>query len=375
MQFKPIKSIYIHIPFCKNICSYCDFCKNYYDKKIVNKYLEELEKEIKNNYKNESIKTLYIGGGTPSCLDKDELNKLFNIINSIRLKEDYEFTFECNFEDINDELLIYLKENKVNRLSIGIQTFNDKFKNILKRDINKEKMIDAIILSKKYFNNINIDLIYAIFNQSLDDLKNDLEIIKKLDINHISTYSLIIENHTVLKINGIKEISDEIQSNMYYYIKNYLEKLGFKHYEISNFSKDGYESKHNITYWNNENYYGFGAGASGFLNNKRYTNTKSVFNYINGYNKKEYEELSDNDLLLDEIMLNLRKIEGINKKDFINKYGNDVSYYFDYDKLRKNKYIIETDKNIMINDKYLFVSNDIIIDFLNSFKEKVDKTM
>ena len=151
---------------------------------------------------------MYIGGGTPSSLSKNNLNKLIYILKTFKLNQDYEYTFECNYEDINEELLDLLKNNKVNRISIGIQTFNDKFSKVLNRDINKKEMIEKINLTKKYFSNINIDLMYALPGESINDLKMDLEIIKKLDVTHISTYALIIEDHTNLKLQNIKETNN-----------------------------------------------------------------------------------------------------------------------------------------------------------------------
>ena len=357
---KTIKSVYIHIPFCHNICSYCDFCKNYYNEKIVEDYLNALEKEINNNYKNEIINTLYIGGGTPSSLSIKQLKKLFSIIDIFKLNKEYEFTFECNYEDINEDMLMLLKQNKVNRLSIGIQTFNKKFEKILERNIDKEKMYESILLSKKYFNNINVDLMYAIGDENLKDLEEDINEFIKLDVTHISTYALIIEDNTKLKISNIKEINEDTQNEMYELICKKLKENNYVHYELSNFSKKGYESKHNLTYWNNENYYGFGAGASGFIKNTRYDNTKSVINYINGKTIVFEEKLTKEDLINDEVMLNLRKITGINKKEFYNKYKINFNEVFNIDNLIKQELLIENEEYIYINPKYLFISNEII---------------
>lgn len=362
-----IKSCYIHIPFCKKICSYCDFCKNYYNELVVDNYLDNLKKEISKNYKNEVLDTLYIGGGTPSSLSKNNLNKLIYILKTFKLNQDYEYTFECNYEDINEELLDLLKNNKVNRISIGIQTFNDKFSKVLNRDINKKEMIEKINLTKKYFSNINIDLMYALPGESINDLKMDLEIIKKLDVTHISTYALIIEDHTNLKLQNIKETCDDIQNKMYYLIVDYLKNNGYNHYELSNFAKENYESRHNLTYWNNDNYYGFGAGASGFIDNIRYDNTKSVFKYNAGITKVYEEKLSLNELMKDEVMLSLRKINGINKNVFYKKYNVLLEDAFDYKNLIRNNFLTETSKNVYINENELFVSNEIIIMFLNSY--------
>lgn len=362
-----IKSCYIHIPFCKKICSYCDFCKNYYNELVVDNYLDNLKKEISKNYKNEVLDTLYIGGGTPSSLSKNNLNKLINILKLFKLNNSYEYTFECNYEDINEELLDLLKNNKVNRISIGIQTFNDKFSKVLNRDINKKEMIEKINLTKKYFSNINIDLMYALPGESINDLKMDLEIIKKLDVTHISTYALIIEDHTNLKLQNIKETRDDIQNKMYYLIVDYLKNNGYNHYELSNFAKENYESRHNLTYWNNDNYYGFGAGASGFIDNIRYDNTKSVFKYNAGITKVYEEKLSLNELMKDEVMLSLRKINGINTNAFYKKYNVLLEDAFDYKNLIRNNFLTETSKNVYINENELFVSNEIIIMFLNSY--------
>ena len=264
-----MKSLYIHIPFCKSICSYCDFAKMFYNENLALSYLDELSNEVNNNYKQDMLETIYIGGGTPSILSKKELNKLFSITNKLNIEPNYEFTIEANIADINEEFLSLCKSNKVNRLSIGIETINDKFYKLLNRENNIEDIKNKILLAKKYFSNINIDLMYAFPNETMEDLKCDLDFFKSLDVEHISIYSLIIEENTKLYIDGIKPISEELDREMYYYIIDYLENIGYKHYEISNFSKEGLESRHNLNYWNNLSYYGFGLGASGYIENTR----------------------------------------------------------------------------------------------------------
>lgn len=362
-----IKSCYVHIPFCRKICSYCDFCKNYYDGYIVNKYLNNLEKEINANYKNDVLDTLYVGGGTPSSLSYQDLNKLISILNKLKLSNNYEYTFECNYEDISEKLLITLKNNKVNRISIGLQTFNEKYSKILNRNIDKKIMIEKINLVKKYFSNINIDLMYALPYESIDELKSDLKIISNLDVPHISSYALIIEDHTKLKIHNVKEIEDDVQNKMYYLIVNYLKDNGYNHYELSNFSKEGYESKHNLTYWNNNYYYGFGAGASGFIDKKRYDNTKSVFKYNKGITKVYEEVINKERDFKDEIMLGLRKINGIDTLAFKEKYGLAVNKVFDISYLIDNEFLLLEDNHLFIPEKYLFVSNEIILKLLDTY--------
>ena len=193
------KSVYVHIPFCRTICTYCDFCKLNYNPDFVLTYLIALEKEIKENFNHEEINTLYIGGGTPSTLTIPELKKLFNIMQVFKLSDDYEYTFECNISDIRVELLELLKENRVNRISIGVESFNKKNLKFLGREANFKETKDKINLCKKMgFDNINVDLMYAINNESIYTLKSDIRKILKLKVPHISTYSLMIEKNTLL---------------------------------------------------------------------------------------------------------------------------------------------------------------------------------
>ena len=360
-----MKSVYIHIPFCESICSYCDFSKVYKNKLWIDKYLIALEKEINNNYKGEILNTIYIGGGTPSCLDLDELEKLFNIIRKFNLSNNVEFTFECNIENIDYDKLYLLYRNGVNRLSIGVQTFNSKLLKYLNRNHDKKMVFNKIRIMKDIgFNNINIDLIYAIPNQTLEDLKNDIDNFLNLDINHISTYSLIIEPHTSLYIKNEKNIEEELDYEMYNYICNKLKDNGYVHYEISNFSKKGYESKHNLTYWNNLEYYGFGMGASGYIDNIRYDNTKSLTKYLNGEYLEESNLVNEKEKLQNEFILGLRKTDGINKLDFYNKYNIDILNIDIVKKLLKEKKLLENKKNIFINPKYIYTSNSILIEFI-----------
>lgn len=362
-----IKSCYVHVPFCKRICTYCDFCKNYYDEHVVSDYLDALKMEIKNNYKGEVLTTLYVGGGTPSCLSFDALKKLFNVLKTFKLSNDYEFTFECNFEDITEKLLSFLKENRVNRLSIGIQSFNKRYEKTLNRIIDKDKAFSKVTLAKRYFDNVNVDLMYALPNESMNDLKEDLKNVIKLDVTHVSTYALIVEEHTKLKIDKVKEVSDDEQNEMYYELAGELKKNGYEHYEISNFAKPGYESRHNLTYWNNERYYGFGSGASGFVGDKRYDNTKSVFNYVNKKTWAYEEELDVFTLMKDEVMLNLRKTSGINKNSFKKKYGLSLNAAFNYKDLILKGLLNEKEENVFIPFDKLFVSNEIIIMLLDAY--------
>lgn len=357
-----MKSAYIHIPFCSNICSYCDFAKVFYNKKWVLNYLNVLDYEIKNNYQGEILDTIYIGGGTPSSLDLEELERLFQILKIFKVSNSLEYTIECNLENLTKEKILLFKKYGINRLSIGIQTFQDKFLKFLNR---KKGDISLISFAKKIgISNINIDLIYALPNQTLNDLKKDLENFIRLDVNHISTYSLMIEPNTVLYNKKINPICEELDLKMYQFICATLEKNGFKHYETSNFSKPGFESKHNLNYWNNGHYYGFGLGASGYIDNIRYTNTRSITKYLNCEFILEKEILTEKDEMIYEMILGLRKIKGVNLNHFYKKFNKQVEEVFDIIDLIEVKKLINEDGNIKINPDYLYVSNDILIRFV-----------
>ena len=358
-----VKSAYIHIPFCNNICSYCDFCKLLYNKNFVKKYLDALEKEITNNYKNEILDTIYVGGGTPSSLSVSELNKLFSIIKIFKLSKDYEFTFEVNIEDITEEKLEILKENKVNRLSVGIESFNDKYLKYLGRNYTSDIISERVELAKKYFDNINVDLMYALKNESLDDLEKDIDKIFTLDIKHISCYSLIIEKNTKLYIDNTKYISDDLDSDMYDLIDKKLENK-YHRYEVSNYSITSYESRHNLTYWKNNEYYGFGLGAAGYIDNIRYTNTRNLSKYISGSYERQEEVLTKEDKIKYEFILGLRLTSGINKDNFNKKYGININEIKIIKELINKGLLIDDKINIYVPKKYFYVLNDILVNFV-----------
>ena len=354
-------SCYIHIPFCEKICSYCDFCKMFYNENIVDNYLEQLEKEIRTLYKGEELKTIYIGGGTPSCLSVKQLEKLFEIINLFKKNNNVEFTIECNFSNTTIEKLELFKKYGINRISFGLETTNSKQLKFLEREENSEKTKEIIGLCKKLgFDNINVDLMYALPGETIDDLKCDLDFIKSLDIEHVSCYSLIVEDHTKLGIENTENIDVDLDYQMYLEICKFMSDNGFNHYEISNYSKKGYESKHNLVYWNNDKYYGFGLGASGYIDNRRTTNTRSISNYLKGKYLLEEEILEKDDLIYYEIILNLRKSSGIDLEKLYSLYNVKL----DYTEL-VNLGLLKLDENkLYIPEDKWYISNEIIIRLL-----------
>lgn len=357
--------VYIHIPFCKNICNYCDFCKVYYKTGYVSKYLDSLEIEIRSRYMDEVIDSIYIGGGTPSSLSLLELKRLFDIIKIFRLKDNYEFTIECNIENISEDKLKLFKEYGVNRLSIGVESFDNDIINILGRKHDSDMVFKNIELCKKYFNNINIDLIYGVTND-IDIVKRDIDKFLELDISHVSCYSLILEENTKLYIDKYKYIDEDIDRLMFDYIDNKLVSNGYNHYEISNYAKDGYESIHNRNYWLNGYYYGFGLGAVSYIDNYRICNTKNMNKYLNNdyVMNNEYEDI--NVRKETDLMLGLRLISGIDIALFNKKYNDNL---LDRDVIKN----LIGCKKLEINNgylrcryEYIYLLNDILVEIMGS---------
>lgn len=353
-------SIYIHIPFCNSICSYCDFCKIFYNKKYIKSYLDNLRNEIVDRYKGEEVNTIYIGGGTPSCLEDDELVMLFDIIKVFNLSSDYEFTIEGNVESITESKLNIMKSYGVNRISIGVQSFDNDIIKLLGRRHTEREVFDKINLIKKYIDNVNIDIIYAAYND-INILKRDIDKALKLDVKHISTYSLILEDNTLLKVNGFNGIDEDLDYEMYKYIEDILEDNGYVHYEISNYAKKGYESRHNLVYWNNDNYYGFGLSSTSYINGERRVNMKNLAKYLDGEYMGSVEEESIDIRMENEIMLGLRKFNGINLNSFKNKYGVSIDSVFNIYDLINDGYLVLEDDCLKIDKKYMYISNEIIV--------------
>lgn len=364
-KMRECHAVYIHIPFCDSICSYCDFCKMYYSKPMVDSYLQALEKEIKENYRGETIKTIYIGGGTPSCLSVLELERLFSILSIFKKDETIEFTVECN-PDITLEKIELLVKYGVNRISMGVQTSQAKYLTFLNRNHSKEQVKKVVTDIQNYgIQNINIDLMYAFPNQTIADLGKDLAFFLSLNVPHISTYSLMIEPHTMLGIQKLEPIDEDIDAKMYEIIKDTLQKHGFIHYEVSNYSKEGFESKHNLTYWNNDRYYGFGLGASGYIDNIRYTNTKSLQQYQKGNYRLEEEILTDKEELENAFILGFRKVKGISTSEFQKKYHIDILKNDVVNQLLQEGKLMQKDDFIFIPEKYFYISNTILLNFLD----------
>lgn len=317
-------SLYIHIPFCEHICSYCDFPKLQYLSTFSNKYLKRLKEELDSYHINEQLKTIYVGGGTPSALPFDELKQLLEMIKPYSSGV-IEYTFEANPESLSLDKIKLLKSYGVNRISLGMQSTQEKYLKVMNRHhsfFDVRKVIDNLV--DEGIDNINVDLILGLPNMNLKDLKADLDNVLTLPIKHLSCYSLTVSPHTAFYINGIKPQEDDVMREYYDFVHYYLLDKGFIHYEVSNWAKEGYMSKHNLTYWKNEQYYGVGLGASGYIDNIRYTNTKSINQYNDDHNEKEEEVVDLPSLKTYMIMTNLRTIYGLDLNEYKALFNEDL---------------------------------------------------
>jgi len=329
MQKKPT-SAYVHIPFCTQICYYCDFSKVFIKNQPVDSYLEHLLEEFR-SYDIQKLRTLYIGGGTPTALSASQLEVLLKgLTKNLDLSSLEELTIEANPGDLDEDKIAVLKNSPVNRVSLGVQTFDDKMlKKIGRSHLEKDIYENIDRLKLAGFDNISIDLIYALPGQTMEQVKDNVAKAIGLDIPHMSLYSLILENHTVfmnrMRRGKLPLPKEELEAEMFEYIIAELERAGFEHYEISNFSKSGFESRHNLMYWDNAEYYGIGAGASGYVNGIRYKNHGPIRHYLSaveeGNARITEEHLSQKEQMEEEMFLGLRKKSGVSMARFEEKFG------------------------------------------------------
>lgn len=373
--------LYIHIPFCVSKCKYCDFNSYKLDLEEKKKYLKLLEKEMsfyKNEIEEKEIDTIFIGGGTPSILRDNEIEILFdNIKTNFKIKKNAEITMECNPGTLTLSKLKIMKDCGVNRLSIGLQAVQNHHLEYIGRIHTFEEFEKNYFQAKEVgFENINIDLMYALPNQNEEDWKETLGKIVELNPAHISAYSLILEENTELfdmyNRNEFKLLDEDIDIVMYEYTINYLKSHGYNQYEISNYAKEGYECNHNILYWKCENYVGIGASASGFLNGTRYNNVSSLSEYekmiLKGKKPIDWEEkLSIKDEIEESIFLGLRMNEGIKFKDFKIKYDLDFieKYKNEIKKLKKLNLIDVNELGMRLTQKGREISNSVFVEFIS----------
>ena len=357
---------YIHIPFCIRKCRYCDFVSGA-DIQLKDEYISSLIVQIKEQYENEELKTLYIGGGTPSLLDGRDMEKILSLF---KPADNAEITIEANPETVDKNKFKHFKQLGINRISLGVQTFNGKIFNEIGRLHNEKTIYKALNNLKNIgFSNISIDLIYGLPNQNLSDLKSDIKKAIELDITHISTYGLKIEKNSYFGKNPPDNLPDDtLQEKMFLYICNTLAEQGFEHYEISNFAKKGFASRHNLCYWQNKNYYGFGINASGYIGDIRYKNQSDLKKYIaNPLDREEETVLTAQQKLEEEIILALRLNNGINIDNINKKYNINFEkkYSVILNKYKKLNLLTAENGTVKLTKKGILLSNEVMCEFIN----------
>lgn len=313
-------SLYVHIPFCRHICAYCDFPKVLFREEWAFSYIAELKKDLL-SYGEKSFKTIYLGGGTPSALPLSLLEELLAFL-SPYLEKGGEFSIEMNPEDSGEEFFLLLRKYGVNRLSMGLESSSFRLLSLMKRKAGKGEVAKAVALARKCgFENISVDLIYGLPEESEEELKSDLDYVFSLSLPHFSAYSLSVNKGTSFYNAGFREMDDELSAKQYEIILEEARNRGYKRYEVSNFAKNGYESRHNLTYWKDEEYLAIGMGASGYYRGVRYKNTLNLFDYLSGKRRIEEENVTPEEDEKYFLLTNLRLSEGFEEKDYEKRFG------------------------------------------------------
>ncbi|MDF9823871.1 oxygen-independent coproporphyrinogen-3 oxidase [Breznakia sp. PF5-3] len=367
-------ALYLHVPFCETICYYCDFKRSLYQEKVVNDWLDALEHELDEKDINKSLKTIYIGGGTPTSLNMDQLERLLTRLEPYT-EELEEFTIESNLESIDAEKLALLKRYKVNRISLGVQSFDDDLLVYMNRSHTVKDIKPTIELVANYINNISIDLMYGLFSQTYEVWEKTLTKVVEIEaVTHVSVYSLTIEENSVFYKQGVKQIENESEAKMYQMAIDYLTSHGFVQYEVANFAKPEFSSKHNQYYWRYDDFYGIGVGASGKENHKRYTNNFSIQAYIEGSGKPEIEELTNKDEMFEFIMMNVRLREGLSLKRFESLFHYSFEDLFTtlITKLIKKQAAVCGPTHFIITETGMMYLHDILVSFWEVLDERED---
>lgn len=377
------KAIYIHIPFCEHICHYCDFNKIFLRNQPVDEYIDALLVEMEfvaKEYAWKEIETVYIGGGTPTALSVKQLEKILNHLHKIFIKNSSlkEFTVEANPGGVSMGQLQLLHDYGVNRLSIGAQTFSNEMLKTLGRTHEVDDIKHTVELARAIgFRNLSMDLMFGLPNETLEMFQRSLNEALTIDVDHYSAYSLKIEPKTIFynkwQIGSLTLPGEDDEAMMYEELREKMEKYGFIQYEISNFAKAGYESVHNLTYWNNEEYFGFGAGAHGYVNGYRLTNCGPIQKYIDFVRKQNHAIVDKHfvtrkEKMEEEMFLGLRKIDGVSRRRFREKFQQDVLdvYKKQIEELMERELIVVSNDAVKLAKNALFIGNIAFEQFLLS---------
>ncbi|WP_313891791.1 radical SAM family heme chaperone HemW [Psychrobacillus sp.] len=375
-----VRGVYIHIPFCHQICNYCDFNKFFFHNQPVDDYIESLGKEMalwKDQLQDATIETIFIGGGTPTALSEDQLARLFTLIHTyIPMDAVVEFTSEANPDELTFEKMKLMKSFGVNRLSMGVQTFDQELLKVLGRTHSNEHVYEVIENAKKIdFPSISIDLMYGLPNQTMEQWKHSLQEAYRLNIPHISAYSLLVEPKTIfynLMSKGKLSLpGEDLEAEMYGYLMDEMKLHGYEQYEISNFSHEGKNSMHNLLYWENDEYFGFGAGAHGYVNSVRYSNHGPLKKYMQTIDENAKPIMTEKDVTVtekmeEEMFLGLRKTAGVSLERFEQRYGQTLYdvYGKELDELLQKELIIIEQGYIKLTLRGRFIGNEVFQYFL-----------
>ena len=359
------KSLYIHLPFCEHLCPYCDFTKLFYFEKFSKPYLDALYKEI-DSYHLTKMDTIYLGGGTPTALSAGEFESVLKKVYPL-LNDGGEFTCEANVENLTPQKLSLMARYGVNRLSIGIQSTHNKRLSQIGRFHTFEKAREVIQNARKAgFKNINVDLMYGFPDQTLEEVKEDVKNILSLNTEHVSIYSLIVSPGTLFFVKNINEQNPDDSRLFYDTILKMMREAGYERYEISNFSKPGYESRHNLVYWHNQEYYGVGLGASGYINGVRYKNTDNFEQYLKGNYVFEREKVTPKHLHEYFLMTHLRLKEGFSLNEYQQLFNQDflIQYKDVVDDYLKQNLAVVKHGNFAFTDDGLIIMDNLLLKLL-----------
>lgn len=359
------KALYVHIPFCDRICSYCDFAKVMTGTFSQSAYLDRLFLELDENHiPHDSLSTIYIGGGTPSSLSKENLKRLLSLLHE-RFPHVREFTMEANPESLSPEKIAVCLENGVNRISLGAQSADDHVLSLLHRNHTVRELVQCTQnLKKAGLQNFNLDFIYGLPDMTMSDLRKDIELSLSFGSTHLSYYSLQIEEGTLLYNRKVASLSDEKMREMYDFILSELERNGYFRYEVSNFSLPGYESLHNLTYWHDEEYYAIGLSAAAYIGKNRFVNTRSMNHYLSGNYHRTIDSLNEKDEELEFLMLNLRLASGFEIQKFDSRFHKDFLTFYQKEIEKVKDYTEIVDSRFRIRKEYLYTMDSILLDLL-----------
>ncbi|MCR4950933.1 MAG: radical SAM family heme chaperone HemW [Solobacterium sp.] len=365
---RPPESLYLHVPFCRSVCAYCDFTHTVYRRENAGRWLDALTEEIRMRKIDPALKTVYIGGGTPTCLEHSQLERLLELLDPY-VSGVQEYTAEINPETLDEEKAALLKAHGVNRASIGFQSHDPGLLRLMGRKHSAEDVRSCMDLLRDHgIRNISLDLMYSLPGQTMEILQESVRTALSFEPDHLSLYSLTIEENTVFGRKGYAPLDEETEADMYEWICRYLAEQGFEQYEISNFAREGKKSQHNLAYWHYDDFYGISCGASGKENGIRYDITKNLKEYLEEPGRREtVTELSERDQMMETLMMGLRLKEGISLDVFRERFGITFSEaYGEAEQSLTAKGLIECrDGSLRCTPRGYAILNSVLVEFLD----------